>query len=121
MGWHLYSAISRGTDETLWRYVNSIGLTLLKPSQLTTNTAVTYQEAAKQSWATTTALNLQARRGQINRDYLADFLFFTMSQPAQAAGTIDWKQLNRVMVAGETVWEHGKRTGCDCGIQLQRG
>jgi hypothetical protein len=117
----MLAVISRGTDETLWRYVNSIGLTLLKPSQLTTNTAVTYQEAAKQSWATTTALNLQARRGQINRDYLADFLFFTMSQPAQAAGTIDWKQLNRVMVAGETVWEHGKRTGCDCGIQLQRG
>ena len=22
--------------------------------------------------------------------------------------------------AGETVWEHGQRKGCDCGVQLRR-
>ena len=27
------------------------------------------------------------------------------------AQPIDWKKLDRVMVAGETVWENGKRTG----------
>jgi hypothetical protein len=34
---------------------------------------------------------------------------------------VDWTKLERVMVAGETVWEHGKRSGCDCGVLLRRG
>jgi hypothetical protein len=66
-------------------------------------------------------LKLHARRGQINQDYIADLIFISAPQSAAAADAIDWQQLNRVMVAGEVVSEHGKRIGCDCGIQLRRG
>jgi hypothetical protein len=45
----------------------------------------------------------------------------TAAKPTTAAAALDWKKLNRIMVAGETVWENGKRTGCNCGIQLRRG
>jgi hypothetical protein len=114
----MLAVASAGTDETLWRYASELGLTLLKPDQLPSRPADKYQDAAKQSWTVANALKLQSRRGQINRDYIADLIFFAASGPAQAADTIEWKQLNRVMVAGETVWEHGKRTGCDCGVQL---
>jgi hypothetical protein len=116
----MLAVVSNGTDETLWRYVNEFGLTLLKPNPLAASPATNYQDATKQSWATANALKLQTRRGQINRDCVADLAFLTAQQPIRAAGAIDWKQLNRVMVAGETVWEHGKRTGCNCGVQLRR-
>jgi len=116
----MLAVVSNGTDETLWRYVNEFGLTLLKPNPLAASPANNYQDAAKQSWATANALKLQSRRGQVNRDCVADLAFLTAQQPIKAAGAIDWKQLNRVMVAGETVWEHGKRTGCNCGVQLRR-
>lgn len=116
----MLAVVSNNADESLWRYVNDFGLTLLKPNPLAASPATNYQDAAKQSWATANALKLQSRRGQINRDSVADLLFLTAQQPIKASGAIDWNQLNRVMVAGETVWEHGKRTGCNCGVQLRR-
>jgi hypothetical protein len=116
----LLAVVSAGTDETLWRYVNELGISLLKTGQLPSRPPRTFQDSAKQSWATANALQLHPRRGQINRDCLADLIFLTVPQPIDAAGEIDWKQLHRVMVAGETVWEHGKRMGCDCGVQLRR-
>jgi hypothetical protein len=117
----MFAVVSAGTDETLWRYVNEFGLTLLKPEQLPSKPPATFPAAASQTWATASALKQQSRRGHINRDCLADLIFFTAKQRANATAAIDWNQLNRVMVAGETVWEHGKRTGCDCGVQLRRG
>jgi hypothetical protein len=117
----MLAVVSGGTDETLWRYVNELGLTLLKPNQLRPTPAGAYRDAADQSWTVANALKLQSRRGQINRDYVADLLFFKVPLPADADAAVDLKQLERVMVAGETVWEFGKRTGCDCGIQLRRG
>jgi hypothetical protein len=116
----MLAVVSSGADETLWRYLNELGLALLKPNQLPMKPATTYEEAAKTSWATANALQLQSRRGQVNRDYVADLLFFTKPERLAPAANIDWKQLNRVMVAGETVWAHGKRAGCNCGIQLRR-
>jgi hypothetical protein len=115
----MLAIITNTADETLWRYVSQLGLALLKPDQLPARPATTYSEAAKQSWNTATALKLQTRRGRINRDYLADLLFFAVPG-ATAAEAVDWKQLERVMVAGETVWEHGKRTDQTCGVQLRR-
>jgi hypothetical protein len=111
------AVISSGTDETLWRHVNEFGLTLLKRDLIEARLAASHHDAAKRSWTLANSLQLP-RRGLINRDYLADLVFLTAPQPATAGGAIDWKQLDRVMVAGETVWEHGKRKGCDCGVQL---
>ncbi len=114
----LLAVITHGTDETIWRYVNQLGMALLKPNQLPSTPAPTYGDVAKQSWNTATALKLQSQRGRINRDYLADLLFFAAPQP-EATNAVDWNKLERVMVAGETVWEHGKRTGQNCGVQLR--
>jgi hypothetical protein len=116
----LLAVVSNGTDETLWRYVAEFGLTLLKPSQLGATPAGTLADAALQSWSAANSLKLQARRGHINRDCLADLLFVTTNESPKANTPLDWNGLSRVMVAGETVWENGKRTGCNCGIQLRR-
>jgi hypothetical protein len=116
----MLAIVSAGTDETLWRYASELGLSLLKPDQLPASAPGTFQDAAKQSWATAHALKLQPHRGQINRDCVADLIFVTAPQDAKVSGELIWKRLYRVMVAGETVWEHGKRTGCDCGVQLRR-
>jgi len=116
----MLALVSRGTDETLWRYASELGLALVKPEQLPSSPATTYGAAAKQTWNAASVLNLQARRSRIDREYFADLLFFDAPQPAAASGKIDWNALARVMVAGETVWENGKRTGPDCGAQLRR-
>jgi hypothetical protein len=116
----LLAVMTSGTDETLWRYVNLLGLALLKPNQLATGPPGTYADAAKQAWKTATALKLQSHRGRINRDYAAELLFFAQPQPASSATAIDWTKLERVMVAGEIVWEHGKNTKQNCGVRLRR-
>ncbi len=116
----LLAVIADGTDESLWRHVNQFGLALLKPNQLIANPADNYRDAAKQCWNVATALKLQSRRGRIDRDYAADFQFFALPQPAEAASELEWSKLDRVMVAGETVWENGKRTSANPGVQLRR-
>jgi hypothetical protein len=116
----LLAVVSQGTDETLWRHVTQFGLPLLKPSQLPAQPAVSYQEAAQQSWNTANALKQHARRGRINREFAADLLFFDEPPTVKATQLIDWKKMRRVMVAGETVWADGKPTGVHCGIQLRR-
>ena len=82
--------------------------------------AGSYQDAAKQAWSVATALKLQTRRGRVNRDYFADLLFFDDAANQKAGEAIDWKKLARVMVAGETVWENGKRAGGTPGVFLRR-
>lgn len=116
----ILAVVSVGTDETLWRYVTNFNLSLLKPNPLAASPATTFEAAARQSWATANALKLGALRGHINRDCIADLAFVTAPNPVDVAAPLDWSKLNRVMVAGETVWEHGKRTGPPCGIQLRR-
>jgi hypothetical protein len=117
----LLAVVSNGTDETLWRNVNQFGLALIKPMQLPEPGTGSYQDAAKRAWSLANALKQQVRRGRINREYVADLLFFDDVPSADLTQPIDWKKLNRVMVAGETVWNAGQRTGPDCGVQLRRG
>jgi hypothetical protein len=116
----MLGVIASGTDETLWRTVNQLGLPLLKSNQIPPSAPSNFRDAASQCWNAATALEQQSRRGRINREYFADLLFFVNPQPMGAADAIDWKNLNRVMIAGETVWENGKRTGQNCGIPLRR-
>jgi hypothetical protein len=115
----ILAIVSQGTDETLWRHVHQFGLPLVKPRQLAESAAGTYRDAAAHVWSVANALKQQSRRGRINRDYLVDLLFF--DGPPEASQSIDWKKLKRVMVAGETVWENGKRVGGSPGVQLRRG
>jgi hypothetical protein len=112
--------VSSGTDEELWKVVHQFGLPLVKSSQLAERAADSYRAAATQSWSVATSLKQQSRRGRINRDYFADLLFFDDVPAQDSSKPIDWKKLARVMVAGETVWENGKRTGGSPGISLSR-
>jgi hypothetical protein len=112
--------VSKGTDEELWKIVHQFDLPLMKMSQLPDQQATSFDAAAKQAWGVANALKLQSRRGRVNRDYFADLLFFSDVPNERAADAIDWKKLARVMVAGETVWENGKRTGGAPGIFLRR-
>jgi hypothetical protein len=115
----LLAVVSGGVDETLWREVNQFGLPLVKPGQLVENVSGSYSNAAKLAWNSANALKLEARRGRINRGYLADLLFFDDMPSAGVKQATDWKKLSRVMVAGETVWENGKRSGGAPGILLR--
>jgi len=111
----LLAVISDSTDETLWRHLHQFNVPLIKSSQISGKAADTYQELAKIAWSVANSVKLQGRRGRINRDYLADLLFFDDVPADGAAGPVDWKKLNRVMVAGEIVWENGEPTGSTPG------
>jgi hypothetical protein len=116
----MLAVVAGGTDETLWKTVSQLGLPLIKPNQIPQTAPATYAKASTQSWNAATALKQQTRRGRINRDYFADLLFVASPQPAKTADALDWKKLERVMVAGETVWDGSKRIGPNCGVQLRR-
>jgi hypothetical protein len=116
----IVGVVSKGTDEELWKIVHQFGLALIKPGQLPEKAAGSYQDAAQQAWSVANSIKQQVRRGRINRDYFADLLFFDGDSKQKVGEAIDWKKLARVMVAGETVWENGKRTGGTPGIFLRR-
>lgn len=115
----LVAVVSAGTDETLWRIVNQFGLPLIKPDQLKAEPTGSPQDAANQAWNTANALKQQSHRGRIDRGYIADLLFFD-GVPTTESTPIDWQKLNRVMVAGETVWHNGAPTKATPGIRLRR-
>jgi hypothetical protein len=119
-GYGFTGVVSKGTDEELWKVIHQFGLPLIKTDQLPANSAGSYQDAAKQAWSIANSLKQQSRRGRVNRDYFADLLFFRGVSNQTAGEAIDWKKLARVMVAGETVWENGKRIGGTPGIFLRR-
>jgi hypothetical protein len=116
----LVAVVSKGTDEALWKIVHQFGVPLIKPDQLPEQPAASHQEAAKQAWNVATALNLHTRRGRISRDYFADIMFFDDPAHQNATKPIDWQKLARVMVAGEIVWENGRRVGGAPGASLRR-
>jgi hypothetical protein len=116
----IVAVVSKGTDETLWKIIHQFGLPLIKSNQLPEQLATSHQDAAKQAWNIASALNLQARRGRISRDYFADLLFFDGPAHQIASKPIDWRNLARVMVAGEIVWENGRRLGGSPGVLLRR-
>jgi hypothetical protein len=116
----ILGVVSKGTDETLWRHVSELGLPLLKPLQLPRQAAGSFQQAATQAWTTAKALKQHARRGRINREFVADLLFFDEAVD-NFSSPIDWRKLARVMVAGETVWHAGRHSGANCGVALHRG
>ena len=81
----------------------------------------TYRELSEQTAKLYALLNLPGRRGNVGRDgcrrpcdLQSSATKSTKNKPA------DWKQLKRVIVAGETVWEDGKRTNFTPGIFLRR-
>jgi hypothetical protein len=112
--------VTSGIDEEIWRSIHLFGLPLIPMSQFSQPNESTYLDLAATPWKLASALKLQANRARINRDYFADLLFFDAANP-KTSETVDWKKLSRLMVAGESVWENGKRLGGSPGTLLRRG
>lgn len=80
----------------------------------TTSTAHTLAEIAAETWREFKRLGLGTSRGKVRRDYHADLAIYGTPAADGAAGP-----LQRVVVAGETVWADGKFTGASAGTFLR--
>lgn len=80
----------------------------------TTSTAHTPVEIAAETWRECKRLGLGQARGKVRRDYCCDLAIYGVSAANDAPGP-----LQRVVVAGETVWADGKRTGTNAGAFLR--
>lgn len=80
----------------------------------TTSTADTPAEIAAECWREYKRLGLGTTRGKLRRDYCGDLAIY--GAPAADGST---GPLQRVVVAGETVWTDGKRTGASAGAFLR--
>ncbi len=74
----------------------------------------TFAEMAGQTWQEYKRLGLGANRGKIRREYFADLAVFETGAGTDAPGAV-----RSVVVAGETVWADGKRTGKNAGTFLR--
>ena len=75
-------------------------------------------EIAKETWRAHQLFGLDNRRRRIGRDFVAD-LHVVDTAVAVETEPNTGSQVKRVLVAGETVWENGKRTGNNPGIFLR--
>ena len=74
----------------------------------------TFAELAEETWREYKRLGLGANRGKIRREYFADLAVYDAGTGDDAPGAV-----RRVVVAGETVWADGKRTGKNAGTFLR--
>jgi cytosine/adenosine deaminase-related metal-dependent hydrolase len=77
--------------------------------------AGTYRELAAETLQAYGRVGLAANRGKIRRECFADLILFD----SDGSDPLDWRRLKRVVVAGETVWADGKRTGGNPGALLR--
>jgi hypothetical protein len=108
-------------NEEVWQQLQRLGLPLVQLSQLMAASAGgSYHDLAERNAKVYQLLNLDARRGRVGRDSAADLAVFSLAGKANAKAAVSWPGLARVTVAGETVWENGKRIGQAPGVFLRR-
>ncbi len=73
-------------------------------------------ELVDDAWREYKRLGLGANRGKIRREYFADLVLHDAGAGDELPGAV-----RRVVVAGETVWADGKRTGTNAGTFLRCG
>jgi len=118
----LLAIVADRANEELWQQVNRIGLPLVQLSQLVGASASdSYRELSEQTAKRYRLFSLPGGRGRVGRDACADLAMFKLGSKVNETDAVDWKRLARVIVAGETVWENGKRGGGSPGIFLRRG
>jgi hypothetical protein len=118
----ILAVASERADEEVWQQLNRLGLPLLQLGQLlaATPSGASYSELVQHTSKFYKLLKLQAKRGRVGRDSAADLAVFDLHGNVDAKAPVDWNRLARVLVAGETVWENGKRVGGSPGIFLRR-
>jgi hypothetical protein len=105
----------------VWQQLQRLGLPLVQLGQLTAASAGgSYQDLSQHAGKICQLLNLDAKRGRVGRDSAADLTAFALPGKADAKAAVNWHELARVVVAGETVWESGKRIGGTPGVFLRR-
>jgi hypothetical protein len=108
-------------NEELWQQLDRVGLPLVQLAKLKgTSAPGTYRERSEQAAKLYALLNLPGLRGNVSRGGSADLAIFKLGQKIDEASAADWQHLLRVIVAGETVWEDGKRSDFTPGIFLRR-
>lgn len=78
-----------------------------------------YQEHTRQIGQTHAALGLNTHRGKIGRGFFADIQLVETDVATNALPGNVPPRLKRLLVAGETVWENGIRTGKNPGVFLR--
>jgi cytosine/adenosine deaminase-related metal-dependent hydrolase len=112
--------VAEQADEVLWQHLDRCGIPLLQAKQLADATTVsTCRDLIQQNTNVCKLLGLDDERGRVARGRLADLQLFQVVQVVHETPPLDWQQLRRVVVAGETVWEDGRRTGTTPGVCLR--
>jgi N-acyl-D-aspartate/D-glutamate deacylase len=75
-------------------------------------------DLARQSRETFDVLGLNTQRGRIRRDFFADLQLIDENSQSDRPPYVPYC-VRRLLVAGETVWENGKRTGSNPGVFLR--
>jgi predicted deacylase len=116
------AVVGEHADESFWQKLDDWGVPLLQMNQLPphNNFRGSYRELAQQNFTVHRLLDLAGNRGKLARGSCADLQLFKLSTDVNAAHAVDWRKLSRVIVAGETVWENGHRTGGKPGAFLRR-
>jgi hypothetical protein len=119
----MLAVVGKNADEALWQQLDHFGLPLLRTNQMPGREAALagYRELAQQSKEVHKKLGLGASRGRVARGCFADLQIFELGPDLSSPLAPDWRRLKRVVVAGETVWENGKRLGGSPGVLLKRG
>lgn len=107
-------------NEEVWQQFTDMGAAMVQLTKLRdSNASASYQELANHTAVLFAHLGLTSR-GTVVRDSSADLAVFKAAHEADAESAVDWRGLDRVLVAGEIVWQNGKRAGGSPGILLGR-
>ena len=126
---HVAAAVHRGilavatdrANEELWQQFSNIGAQLLPLNKITgLPGGGSYREQADQTAKLFQLVNLQEARGWVGRDAYADLAIFKLGGKFAQTAPIDWKRLDRVIVAGDAVWQNGQAIGATPGTFLRR-
>jgi hypothetical protein len=117
----LIAVVTDRADEELWQQLDRIGLPLVQLSKIIdTSPNVSYRALSEQTAKLYSLLNLPGKRGTVGRSVCADLAIFKVGNKVDEKQAADWKQLKRVIVAGETVWEDNQPSNSTPGTFLRR-
>ena len=116
------AVVGERADESIWQRLDRSGVPLLQAGQLTLPVSFdgAYRELVQQNLNCHNLLKLAGKRGAAGRGSFADLQFFAVGPSVQPGDQVDWQRLKRVVVAGETAWENGRRLGTTPGVLLRR-
>lgn len=117
----LLAVVTDRANEEVWQQFTNVGASLVQLTKLNDLASnASYRELSSNTAKLCQILGL-ASRGTVGRESRADLAVFNQGGSAIAESPVTWNQLERVLVAGETVWQNGKCVGGSPGTFLRRG